>query len=922
MLDDESPPNAPSASASADPRVGTLLAGKWRVDSLLGTGGMATVYAATHRNGSRAAVKVLLPEFAAQPEVRQRFLREGRIANKVDHLARVAVLDDDEGEHGDPFLVMELLEGETLGEMLKSAGGRLPAATVLHIFDVVLDLLAECHKVGIVHRDIKPGNIFVTRKGEVKVLDFGVARLREWRQGEEVTRAGTAMGTPGFMAPEQAMGLTEQIDGRADLFSVGACVYIALSGVKLRRARNEAESLVLAATRPVPSIANVAPELPVQLVAWVDKALTFDRTQRYQDAVSMRMGLTEILVGLRTGRLSEAVPGKAAGVVARASDVIDVSEEPDDPEHAVRAVSILQGVWKNVGLCMGAARQYGWDHPTTARATQAAFEQILAAHTFHPQVLWWDVAPYGFLRSGAAVWEPERPPLDRVPYQLFADGFRKMQIHPGITGDELRDFIALLSHDRTEGTGEEDAVSSFWDRRFEHIAYFAVESFAEGEADAREAFEKECDKVAAFTVTMAQIDAAWETGSTESLALERNLDAMLGEVREAAASLALDPVTRGSLGARMQQGSEQTHVRFLDAFAHGWEDASGHGDLPLLEGVLREWTRDQITLHNHRAAFEMFDQVCDAMARRSAPAAEATRARLAGVMFDVPTVSTILATLTGDGHKQQGPSAAPVDPGIVKGLATVLEHVDDPSLLDAVLDCYDACRDTELRATLLRYVRRRALGREAQLGTKLETCGLDLSLELLLLLSNLQTPQALTALDATFRSRHVAVRIQALVHVPEAVAAKHATLLEDMLQDPEVEVRRETLQVVGRLGLQKVVPALVKRVSAPSFHDIPIPERRLWLTTLWDLDPSRGEAAVIEIVGGSKLIPSDSLEQTRAVAADLLSRSSSPAAMAAARNASKKRWWNSPPVREAAERAIAAIERRTQASDPSAGGSP
>ncbi len=918
MLDDESPRRRPSPDDTAAARIGATLAGKWHLDSLLGTGGMATVYAATHRNGSRAAVKVLLPEFAAQPEVRQRFLREGRIANKVEHPARVAVLDDDEGEHGEPFLVMELLEGETLGEMLKSAGGKLPAETVLRIFDVVLDLLAECHKVGIVHRDIKPGNIFVTGKGEVKVLDFGVARLREWRQGEDVTRAGTAMGTPGFMAPEQAMGLTEQIDGRADLFSVGACVFVALSGEKLRKGRNEAESLVLAATRPVPSIATVAPELPVQLVAWVDKALAFDRAQRYQDAVSMRIELAEILVGLRTGRLSETAADKPSGVVARASDVIDTSEEPDDSEHVARAVSILQAVWKNVGLCMGAARQYGWDHPTTARATQAAFEQIVGAHAFHPQVLWWDVAPYGFLRSGTTVWEPDRPPLDRVPYQLFADGFRKMQIHPGITGDELRDFIALLSHDRTEDPGEEDAVSSFWDRRFEHIAYFAVESFAEGDADAREAFEKACDKVAAFTVTMAQIDAAWETGSTESVAMERNLDDLLGQVHEAAASLTLDPMTRGSLGALMQHGADQIQTRFLDAFAHGWEDASAQGDLSALEGVLREWTRDQLTLHSHKAAFEMLEQAGEAMARRSASNAEAARARLARVMFDARAVSTILAELTNAGLKQP---AAPVDPAIAAGLGAVLQHVDDPSLLDAVLDCWDACSDQGLRTTLWQLVRRRALGREAALGARLETCGLDLSLELLMLLSNLQTPQALSALDGAFRSRHVPVRIQALLHVPDAVAGKHATLLDDMLQDPEVEVRRETLQIVARLGLATAVPTLVKRMSSPSFHEIPIPERRLWLTTLWDLDPSRGEAVVIDIVAGSKLIPSDALEQTRAVAADLLSRASSAAALEAARNAAKKRWWNTPSVREAAERAISAIERRIQASDPNAGGS-
>ncbi len=173
---------------------------------------MASVYAATHRNGSRAALKILHTEFARDPGIRERFLREGYVANRIDHPGRVAIQDDDVTEHDEPFLVMELLEGETVQQLWKRKNRRLPPVEALWIAGEVLDTLTSFHEEGIVHRDLKPANIFVTREGVVKLLDFGVARMRD--AGGDKTRAGTALGTPSFMAPEQAMGLADGVHGR------------------------------------------------------------------------------------------------------------------------------------------------------------------------------------------------------------------------------------------------------------------------------------------------------------------------------------------------------------------------------------------------------------------------------------------------------------------------------------------------------------------------------------------------------------------------------------------------------------------------------------------------------------------------------------------------------------------------------------
>src|SRR5262249_22613991 len=174
---------------SRDPRIGTVLKDKWKVDARLGRGGVATVYAATHRNGARVAIKVLNRDVARNPDIRSRFLREGYAANAVNHPGVVRVLDDDTTEEGQPFLVMDLLEGELVDERRMRKGGRLPLVEVMRIGDQVLDVLAAAHEKGIIHRDIKPENIFITESGAVRVLDFGIARMR-LETGDEMTATG------------------------------------------------------------------------------------------------------------------------------------------------------------------------------------------------------------------------------------------------------------------------------------------------------------------------------------------------------------------------------------------------------------------------------------------------------------------------------------------------------------------------------------------------------------------------------------------------------------------------------------------------------------------------------------------------------------------------------------------------------------
>src|ERR1019366_242632 len=287
-------------------RVGQVLREKWRLDALLGVGGVGAVYAATHRNGSRVAIKMLHQELSINQEVRTRFLREGYVANAVGHEGAVRVADDDVAQDGSAFLVMELLDGETLEDRRVRFGGRLSEDEVLSLTDQLLDVLIAAHARGIVHRDLKPENVFVTRAGVVKVLDFGIARLREVSSASTATRSGASMGTPSYMPPEQARGRWDEVDARSDLWAVGATMFNLLTGKLVHDGHTANEVLLEAMTKPAPPVAEVAPKATPAVARLVDKALAFEREKRWLDAGRMQEALRHAYVDRYGAQISTA----------------------------------------------------------------------------------------------------------------------------------------------------------------------------------------------------------------------------------------------------------------------------------------------------------------------------------------------------------------------------------------------------------------------------------------------------------------------------------------------------------------------------------------------------------------------------------------------------------------------------------------
>jgi serine/threonine-protein kinase len=293
---------------NAEARVGALLRDKWRVDQLLGIGGMAAVYAATHRNGKRAAIKILHAEAALVPEIRARFLREGYLANKVEHPGSVSILDDDVDVDGTVFLVMELLVGQTL-ESCREAGA-IAAEDLLIVAYRALDVLAAAHARQIVHRDLKPANVFVCADGAVKILDYGIARLLDTHTPTGATGRDTALGTPGYMPPEQARGRWEEVDAQSDLWALGATLFAALTGHAVHQATTTNERLLAAMTLPAPALSDAAPGVSPELATLVDHALAFDKRARFPDAASMQAEVARVYEKV-TGRSIAEAPALA-----------------------------------------------------------------------------------------------------------------------------------------------------------------------------------------------------------------------------------------------------------------------------------------------------------------------------------------------------------------------------------------------------------------------------------------------------------------------------------------------------------------------------------------------------------------------------------------------------------------------------------
>jgi hypothetical protein len=267
---------------------------------------------------------------------------------------------------------------------------------VLFIVDQLLDVLAAAHEKSVVHRDIKPENLFITRAGVLKVLDFGIAKVFERQQTRTTsTRAGMIMGTPAFMAPEQARGRWEDVDGRTDLWAVGATMFTLLTGRHVHEADSSQEQLIASATTAAPPIASVAPEVPQLAAAIVDRALAFDRATRWADAAEMQKVVREAIeasgsyappsgvatLAAAASPMARTTLRSDAGILSGPSGVSAVPTWSRDRDARAADTVRLRGVVQELQGKYAAAKKRAAEAHVVVEAAQA--ERTSLAEWFH-----------------------------------------------------------------------------------------------------------------------------------------------------------------------------------------------------------------------------------------------------------------------------------------------------------------------------------------------------------------------------------------------------------------------------------------------------------------------------------------------------------------------------------------------------------
>ncbi len=326
---------------------GSVLAGRFRLERLLGQGGMGVVWAAMNTaTGRRVAIKMLRDANAEDPHVRRRFLREGRAASAVQHPNVVEILDVFELEDQTPAMVMELLDGESLGQRLR----RVRTLSIEEMAKLLVPAVAAvgaAHALGIVHRDLKPDNIFLAAGLEgttvVKVLDFGIAKITsESEQGQSAALTGTGamLGTPYYMAPEQLFS-DETLDYRCDIWALGIIFYECLAGKRPTRGDTFADIVKVIATHSILKLETAAPNVPPEVCKLVGRMLSFDKKNRpqslhdvlvvlkhYTDALASSFG-EPMLKQIKQSREDDSSPG------LQRSDMAFLLDQPQSTTDAV-----------------------------------------------------------------------------------------------------------------------------------------------------------------------------------------------------------------------------------------------------------------------------------------------------------------------------------------------------------------------------------------------------------------------------------------------------------------------------------------------------------------------------------------------------------------------------------------------------------
>lgn len=380
---DQSTSNQPSVRSTgntvtrrADPMVGTVLAERYKILEIIGRGGMGVVYKARHELMERVvAIKMMLPQFVSDDTSLERFRREAKAASRISHPNIIAIHDYGFApESGTPYIVMDYLEGQSLSDTIKK-DGQLGVTRTVNIFSQVCEALEHAHRLGILHRDMKPGNIMLVNESErdfVKVVDFGVAKmcLSEDDEHQRLTGTGEIFGSPVYMSPEQCNG--DELTPATDVYALGCVLYETLTGKLPLCGKTVVETITRHLSSTAPSFAQARPDLyiPEWLEQIVFKALEKDPKKRHQSMQEMR---DELILGL-SSTSSASNRALTHSIKTRALSPNHRSTEVQKPKAAVNRGLVIGAVALIAGLAAGGIGFMIWQSQAPKRVQATSVE--------------------------------------------------------------------------------------------------------------------------------------------------------------------------------------------------------------------------------------------------------------------------------------------------------------------------------------------------------------------------------------------------------------------------------------------------------------------------------------------------------------------------------------------------------------------
>jgi predicted Ser/Thr protein kinase len=422
-----------------------VIANRFRIECEIGRGGMGTVYLATHLGLERpVAIKVLKAEFAADPEVAERFMREARTMARLRHTRAAMIFDAGSLPDGRPFIVMEHVEGSTLADVL-AREGRFSPARAVRIASEICDVLAEAHALGIVHRDLKPSNIMLNERG-VSVLDFGIAKVltasADVTKTHATTESGLIIGTPRYMSPEQCLG--KPVGTASDLYSVGVLVYEMLAGQPPFTDQLQSAVLVRQATSAPPPLMARCPEVPRRLALATHTLLAKNPTDRPKSAREARAMLERSIQDT-----AQLVMPEAAAPFASTIATLDT-----------RSSNAARAVVASVALALLGGLFFAWSNSGTTSARVKANAPRAGATAASPAVV---------QTAFADETEPDRDAPPVIPASLSNDAARQIaaSVSTGGSISEARVLrtvrgasIAAVREERNAGTSHLSLMES------------------------------------------------------------------------------------------------------------------------------------------------------------------------------------------------------------------------------------------------------------------------------------------------------------------------------------------------------------------------------------------------------------------------------------------------------------------------------